>query len=99
MKKILFIIVCLMAMVTFVSCTHTYLVTAEYEVCYPDGTQKYNDSIKIYAKNDSIRVCCHSIGGTNYVAVKVKYQNETVNMRSTTAPMRLNTYTVKRIKQ
>ena len=48
MKKLLWLIVCLMTMVIGLSScsTKTYEVTANYDVCYPDGTKNYDETTK-----------------------------------------------------
>ena len=98
MKKVLWLIVCLMTMV-FTSCSKTYLTSAEYEVCYPDGTQKFNESVTVTSTSEP-SVVCYSVGGTNYVAVISNDFNlgktPKVFFRSTTAPIRLKTYDVKK---
>ena len=101
MKKVLWLIVCLMTMV-FTSCTyHKYIASAEYEVCYPDGTQKFNESITITSTGEP-SVICYSVHGTNYVAVAPNGEikgTPKLFFRSTTAPIRLKTYNVKSAKK
>ena len=86
-------IVCLMTMVAFTSCgTYSYYtVTANYDVCYPDGTQTRNDTavVKVYSGDGIPDVYCYSAHGTNYVTTNG------VNFISTTAPVRLNSCDVK----
>lgn len=93
MKKWIMILVCLMTMVVFTSCgTYSYYtITANYDICYPDGTQTRNDTavVKVYTDDGIPDVYCYSAHGTNYVATKG------VNFISTTAPVRLNNYEVK----
>ena len=106
MKKVLWLAVCLMTMVVFTSCTPKYLVSAKYEICYPDGTRVYEDSIKV-ASYATPKVLCHSVAGTNYVsAASMSYDKNTFNERdvkkrnhiaSSTAPMRLVEYKTKKI--
>lgn len=99
MKKVLWLIVCLMTMV-FTSCT-TYVASAEYEVCYPDGTQKCDGSIFVNS-NKKPWVTCYSIGGSNYIAAideNVSTGKKTSNIiYSSTAPIRLNSYKVEKYK-
>lgn len=101
MKKVLWLIVCLMTMV-FSSCTtHKYIASAEYEVCYPDGTQKFNESVTLMSAGEP-SVACYSVGGTNYVAVVTNCQFDKapkILFRSSTAPIRLKTYNVTRAKK
>ena len=100
MRKLLWLIVCLMTM-AFTSCSKTYLTSAEYEVCYPDGTQKFNESVTISSTSEPY-VKCYSVGGTNYVAVISNEYNlgktPKIFLNSSTAPIRLKTYDVKRLK-
>lgn len=67
MKKFLWLIVCLMTMV-FTSCGTKYIATANYDVCYPDGTRTY-DGATIVRSQTEPTVVCYSYGGTNYVSV------------------------------
>lgn len=108
-------IVCLMTMVLFSSCASTYSVTANYDVCYPDGTRNYNESV-VVSSTGSPSVSCYSSGGTNYVSVikteiegggyyghgnfvSPKMVNKSVHFVSTTAPTRLNDYVVHKISK
>ena len=68
MKKWIMAIVCLMTMVAFTSCGTKYVVTANYDVCYPDGTRNFNGLIVIRSSTEP-NVACYSYGGTNYVSV------------------------------
>lgn len=104
MKKWIMAIVCLMTMVAFTSCSTKYMVTANYDVCYPDGTKTFNESIKVEANKDcpNIDVLSHSIGGTNYISIRFdgKFTKNNVNhFISTTAPTRLNYYNVERVNK
>ena len=100
MKKILWLIVCLMTMVVSVSsCGGTYLATASYDVCYPDGVRTEEGSTLITSMSKP-NVSCFSFDGTNYVAVGdlTSSLKGKVVINSTTAPMRLKTYGVKKVK-
>ena len=104
MKKVLWFIVCLMTMVAFSSCGCTYNVTANYEVCYPDGTRSYNETAKVKNAYSEPTVVCYSFGGTNYVSVSCS-DNPIINSKkathyiTTTAPIRLNGYSVESAKK
>lgn len=108
MKKVLWLIVCLMTMIVFSSCSERcYLASAKYEVCYPDGTQTYEESVKINC-HEVPYVVCYSFGGTNYISVasmeKVNFYGEKqlkklVHFISSTSPMRLVGYNVIEIKK
>lgn len=115
MKKFFMAIVCLMTMVVFSSCVSTYRVTANYDVCYPDGTKTY-DEVAIVSSVDAPSVSSYSYGGTNYVSVikadiegggyyghgnfvSPKVVNKSVHFISTTAPTRLNDFTVHKISK
>ena len=114
MKKVLWLIVCLMTMVIGLSsCGSAYIATANYEVCYPDGTRKYDGSVVITSKAEPI-VSCYSHGGTNYISaignsleVATNYMGGMTSkevkkanvIASSTAPMRLNSYKVEKTKK
>ena len=112
MKKVLWLIVCLMTMVMFTSCSGTYFVTANYDVCYPDGTRNYNGSVTILSKEKPF-VACYSRNGTNFIAainteieyianigvVSAKQTKKSSVIESSTAPMRLNSYEVKKVEK
>ena len=68
MKKWIMAIVCLMTMVAFTSCGTKYVVTANYDVCFPDGTRNYDGFIVVRSSTEP-NVACYSYGGTNYVSV------------------------------
>lgn len=91
MKKFLWLIVCLMTMV-FTSCgTYYDVAETEYEVCYPDGTQKLKDvSTLVGKKKSNAIVKSYSISGTNYLTAS--NGNDVVHIITTTAPIRLNCY-------
>ena len=105
MKKVLWLIVCLMT-ITLTSCNSYYdVVESDYEVCYPDGTKKFTTTSTLLGKKSSIpyTICC-SDGGTNYLlAVSKKEEGGTIDrvqIISTTAPIRLNGYkAVNKIKE
>lgn len=99
MKKFLSFIVCLMAIVSFSSCS-TYMATANYDVCYPDGTKTYKASTLITSSTKPI-VVCYSIQGTNYIGAvdNVKNVKNAEKIASSTAPMRLNSFKVEKVKQ
>ena len=99
MKKILWLIVCLMTMVTFTSCGTTYEVTANYDVCYPDGTRSYNETTKVENAYSVPTVICYSFSGTNYISVSssdnpMTNSKKAMHFITTTAPVRLNGYNV-----
>ena len=106
MKKIIMALVCLMTMVVFSSCSTTYEVTANYDVCYPDGTKNYNETATIKC-NTEPSVVCYSVFGTNYISIsnveKNVYGQKTaeklVHFKSSTSPMRLNKYSVIEVKK
>lgn len=104
MKKVLWLIVCLMTMV-FTSCGSIYKVTAEYEVCYPDGVKKYTDAVVVSIYSEPW-VKDYSFGGSNYISVvgqnyiikdPSKYKVESI-IKSSTAPMRLIKYNYVKVK-
>ena len=114
MKKFLWLIVCLMTMV-FTSCSTKYLVMANYEVCYPDGTRTYDGSAIVNSSTEP-SVACYSYGGTNYISamgtetkassttsssgftyVTANTIKKAEHIVSSTAPMRLNSYTIEKI--
>ena len=116
MKKVLWLIVCLMTMiVSLTSCGSTYMATANYDVCYPDGVRSYNDTVYVVANPSYVpSVKCISYGGTNYISV-FKYSNmrdrtkdgitflikeidKVAHITSSTAPMRLNNYSIEKVK-
>lgn len=119
MKKLLWLIACLMTMVvSLTSCSTTYVATANYEVCYPDGVRSYNDTVTVLSNSYATpTVKCFSYGGTNFVSV-VKYSSNVSkyytggnvtfiiknaekfeHIASSTAPIRLNSYTVTKSKR
>ena len=91
MKRLLWLIVCLMTMVLTSCSTYYDIAETEYEVCYPDGTQKLNNlSTLVGRKKSNIVVKSYSIGGTNYLSA---YNGKnTTHIITTTAPIRLNSY-------
>jgi hypothetical protein len=105
MKKVLWVIVCLMTMVLS-SCSSTYIVTANYDVCYPDGVKNYNEKILFSSWNEPT-VKCYSIFGTNYISVvgnnatlpNGKSMKSETLFKSSTAPMRLNSFYVENTKK
>ena len=102
MRKLLWLIVCLMTMV-LASCGSTYSVTASYDVCYPDGTKSYEFN-KTYKNSTEPTVTCFSIGGTNYLSIHSAMDEISKNPKgriiiSTTAPIRLTSCTVENIKK
>lgn len=108
MKRLMWLIVCLMTMVLcFTSCAPTYNVSANYDVCYPDGTKTQTKTIKINSYSiEAINVVCHSFNGTNYISVTEndnpldgKKATNLQHIVSTTAPMRLNDYNVVKVKK
>lgn len=120
MKKFIMALVCLMTMVVLTSCGTKYIVTANYDVCYPDGTRAYNGTTIVRSSTEPY-VSCYSYNGTNYVSViktdveisnySVGYGKSTINtinaktiektehFSSSTAPMRLNSYNVEKVKK
>jgi len=106
MKKVLWLIVCLMTMV-LTSCSTSYVVSAKYDVCYPDGTKSFDNSVVVKSYNESaVNVYCHSYNGTNYLSVTTsdnplygKKATSLTHFISTTSPIRLKTYDVKRCKK
>ncbi len=112
MKKWIMAFVCLMTMVVFSSCGTNYVVTANYDVCYPDGVRNYNETAVVFSI-DKPYVSCYSFNGTNYVSVvkgsiDTKYGATNVvpkttktseHFSSSTAPMRLNSYYVEKAKK
>ena len=110
MKKVLWLIVCLMTMVIGLSsCSTTYEVTANYDVCYPDGTKNYDETTTIKCStNTKPSVVCYSVFGTNYISIsnveKNVYGEKTVkklvhHFKSSTSPMRLNKCSVIEVKK
>lgn len=106
MKKVLWLIVCLMTMVLS-SCGSTYVVTANYDVCYPDGVKNYDKMVNVYSHSEP-SVICYSLSGTNYISAIAndgfnmdgsKHVKGGVVMISTTAPMRLNSFYVENTKK
>ena len=102
MKKVLWLIVCLMTMV-FTSCGSTYSVSANYDVCYPDGTKNYTFE-NTYTKSSEPTISCYSIGGTNYISIHSAIDDFNKNPKgrviiSTTAPIRLNESKVEELKR
>ena len=99
MRKKLWLFAGFMAMM-FASCGTNYIVTANYDVCYPDGTKTYTKSVGVKSYGD-VNVVCHSLFGTNYISV-VKCDNPVAgkdaiklqHIEATTAPMRLNSFSV-----
>lgn len=92
MKKVLWLIVCLMTMVLS-SCNSLYVATATFEVCYPDGTRTESAS-QVVSSADEPKVKCFSYGGTNYVsAIYTSEWNKKFDAKdviaSSTAPIRL----------
>lgn len=83
------------------SCSTTYEVTANYDVCYPDGTKNYDEATTIKCSAKPF-VVCYSVFGTNYISIsnveKNVYGEKTVkklvHFKSSTSPMRLNKYSV-----
>lgn len=101
MRKLLWFIVCLMTMVVcFTSCSASYSATATYDVCYPDGTQRYTKSVVVKnACDNSLFVKSFSFGGTNYISVfktdnPMTKEKSGLNIESTTAPIRLIDYSI-----
>lgn len=68
MKKFLSIITCLLAVAALTSCGTKYVVTANYDVCYPDGTRTYDGSA-VVTSSTAPDVACYSFSGTNYISV------------------------------
>ena len=107
MRKILSF-VCLMTTMVLGSCTYVYTATANYDVCYPDGTRTYEKSALVYSSSKNVQVITHSVMGTNFVAVmkKPQYGDSVVTQKkpigiieSSTAPIRLNSYKLNFIKK
>lgn len=97
MRKLLWLIVCLMTMVLS-SCGSVYYATANYDVCYPDGTKNYDKTVKVYSHSEP-SVVSYSFSGTNYISAVAndgfnmdgsKHIKGGVVLISTTAPIRLN---------
>jgi hypothetical protein len=88
------------------SCSSTYIVTANYDVCYPDGVKNYNEKILFSSWNEPT-VKCYSIFGTNYISVvgnnatlpNGKSMKSETLFKSSTAPMRLNSFYVENTKK
>lgn len=101
-------LVCLMTMVIGLSsCSmKTYEITANYDVCYPDGTKNYEETTTIKCSTKP-SVVCFSVFGTNYISisnvVKNVYGQKTAekldHFKSSTSPMRLNKYSVIEVKK
>lgn len=107
MRKIIMAMVCLMTMVMFSSCAANYLVTANYDVCFPDGT-KTQDKSAVFTtfSKGALNVICHSYGGTNYISVTTndsplmgKTATKLSHIESTTAPIRLNSYNFEKVNK
>ena len=108
MKKfILMSVVCLMAVISFSSCSeYKYLAKADFDVCFPDGTQTMERSEYIFSANP-LHIEVASWGGTNYVyAVTSNFKGtygEKVKgltvMYSSTSPIRLINQDVQEIKK
>lgn len=106
MKKLLWITICLMMVALATSCKCAYVASVNYDVCYPDGTQNVNDTAVI-ASFGMPTIICMSYGGTNYVSAftsdiniaTYKPKNVESVIFSSTAPVRLNNYSVKKIKK
>ena len=85
----------------FASCGTNYIVTANYDVCYPDGTKTYTKSVDVKNSYGVIDVIAHSVGGTNYISI-TKFDSPMTgkdaiklqHIEATTAPMRLNSFSV-----
>ena len=81
------------------------MVTADYEVCFPDGTKSYNETKTIKCSNYP-SVVCYSLLGTNYVSISDAKRNrygqktteELVHFKSSVYPIRLNNYSVVKLK-
>lgn len=116
MKKFIMALVCLMTMVVFSSCGTKYVVTANYDVCYPDGVRNY-DGVTVLRSSCEPYVSCYSYNGTNYVSaiktdvevnnystshgmssISVNAIKKAEHFSSSTAPMRLNSYSVEKAK-
>jgi uncharacterized protein YxeA len=103
MKKFMMALVCLMTMV-LTSCGTTYNVTANYEVCYPDGTRSFSETTKIKNAYSEPVVVSYSVCGTNYISVSCS-DNPIANSKkashfiTTTAPVRLTGYNVQSNKK
>ena len=105
MKKFIMALVCLMTMVVFSSCSEkAYNVTANYDVCYPDGTRNY-DCASVVCSHGKPSVSCYSYGGTNYLTVTSaenimkKDDKKVLKSISTTSPIRLNSWNVTEYKK
>jgi hypothetical protein len=105
MKKFMMALVCLMTMVVFSSCSEkAYNVTANYDVCYPDGTRNY-DCASVVCSYGKPSVACFSYGGTNYLTVSSaenimkKDDKKVLKSISTTSPIRLNSWSVTECKK
>lgn len=103
MKKFMMALVCLMTMVVFSSCGSTYEVSANYDVCWPDGTRNYTFE-NVYEKSSEPTIHSYSIGGTNYLSISGSMDKMNKNPKgkvfvSTTAPIRLNEYSIVKVKK
>ena len=104
MKKFFMALVCLMTMVLLTSCGCTYEVTANYDVCYPDGTRTYSETTTVKNAYNEPTVVCYSFGGTNYISISCS-ENPMTNSKkaihyiTTTSPLRLNGYDVEIYKK
>ena len=101
-------IVSLIAIIAFTSCaTKEYMAVANYDVCYPDSTIEYTDSIIVKAwvnANEPPYVVQGSKNGTNYIIATNNIKNSkgtelTEYFILTTAPVRLKNYNIYRIKK
>ena len=103
MKKFIMALVCLMTMVVLTSCGSTYEVSANYDVCWPDGTRSYTFE-NTYTNSTKPTVSCYSISGTNYVSIHSAIDDWAKNpmgrvIESSTAPIRLISWSVKPTKK
>ena len=90
MKKILFILVCLL----FSSCYKTGIVDCEWEIIYPDTTIVYHEKIEYIAlcENECDKVVVHSSRGSNYLNVVNSDKIECSEPTSSTCPIRVLRY-------
>ena len=101
MRRICIILAAFIATSVLCGCGSTYIATANYDICYTDGTRTFEKSIKVTSYNKDISVNAYSVGGTNYVSViskdnpfeKAKNRH---HIDSSTAPIRLNSYTIEK---